>query len=373
MAEDQDQSSKTEEPSQRKLDEARKKGQVPSSQEVKHWFALIGTMLVVVALLPIGLGQMAGGLGHLLANVHRVPTDPGNLLTMLQSAVGDLLLILLLPLAALVGAALAGGLVQHGFLISAESMKPDLNKLSPIKGAKRLFSMRSLMEFTKGLLKLAIVGTIATLVIWPEMNRVELFVGMAPDRILPEIWEMSALLLAAVVSIVGVIAGADYMYQRWEFLKQQRMTKQEVKDEYKQTEGDPMVKARLRQIRMERARQRMMQAVPTSDVVITNPTHFAVALAYQPGEMGAPKVVAKGVDALAQRIRALAEEHDVSIVENPPLARALYRSVDIDDEIPAEHYRAVAEIISYVFRLKRKQMPQGRGRPAAAGPGGLGR
>ncbi|MCB9958561.1 MAG: flagellar biosynthesis protein FlhB [Rhodospirillaceae bacterium] len=368
MSEDQDQSSKTEEPSPRKLEEARRKGQVVTSQEVKHWFALMGGLLAVIAFLPLSLTGISQGLATFLANVHRVPTDPGSLIDLLQSAVGDLLLFLILPLAALVAAALAGGFIQHGFVASAESLKPKLSKISPLSGAKRLFSLKSLMEFIKGLLKLAIVGAVAAVVIWPEINRVELFTGMAPEQILHEVWEMVAILMVAVVCVVGVIAAADYLYQRWEFMKQQRMTKQEVKDEYKQTEGDPMVKARLRQIRMERARRRMMQAVPTADVVITNPTHFAVALAYKPEEMSAPMVVAKGADNLARRIRELAEEHDVSIVENPPLARALYQSVEVDEEIPAAHYRAVAEVISYVFRLKRRPMPQSR-RRAPAGPG----
>ena len=374
MSEDQDESSKTEDPSQRKLDEARRKGQVASSQEVKHWFALIGAMLAVVAFLPFSLGGVSQGLGNFLSSVHLVPTEPDALFDLLQAAVGDLLMFLVLPLAALVAAALAGGLIQNGFMMSGESLKPKLNKISPISGAKRLFSMKSLMEFVKGILKLVIVGTVAALVIWPEVNRVELFIGMDPNDILSEVWAMAAILLIAVVCIMGVIAVADYLYQRWEFMKQQRMTKQEVKDEYKQTEGDPMVKARLRQIRMERARQRMMQAVPTADVVITNPTHFAIALSYKPEEMAAPVVVAKGADKLALRIREVAQDHDVSIVENPPLARALYQSVEIDDPIPAAHYRAVAEVISYVFRLKRRTMPQS-GRPGGApqtapGPGG---
>ena len=360
MAEEQDQSSKTEEPTQRKLDEARRKGQVVTSQEVKHWFMLLGALGVVLAFLPYASGSLVDGFANFLAQIHRIPTDPGSLYALLQEAVADLLIILLLPLLVLIVVALAGSLIQHGPVYSTESLKPKLEKIDPIKGLKRQFSLRALMEFVKGLLKLAIVGVVAAAVIWPQMHNVETFAGLPMALALDEIWSMAAAMLIAVVAVMAVIAGADYMYQRFEYMKQQRMTKQEVKDEYKQTEGDPMVKARLRQIRMERARQRMMSSVPGADVVITNPTHYAVAMQYQPEEMTAPKLVAKGLDALALRIREVAEENDVAIVENPPLARALYKSVEIDEEIPPEHYRAVAEIISYVFRLRRRAMPAQR-------------
>ena len=271
--------------------------------------------------------------------------------------VGGIGSILALPALLLIAAALAASLVQHGFLFAPERLKPDLKKISPIAGMKRLFSLRSVAEFLKGLLKIAIVGTVAVLLMLPVISELP----SVPDKSVADnlgmIHALAVRMLAGVVAVLALIAGLDFMYQRFEHSKKLRMTKQEVKDEYKQTEGDPHVKARLRAIRIERARQRMMQAVPEADVVITNPTHYAVAIKYDVEEMPAPKVVAKGVDQLAERIRAVAEEHGVPIVENPPLARTLHAAVDLDEEIPAEHYRAVAEVIAYVMRLKGRLIP----------------
>jgi len=361
MAEDQDQSQKTEEPTPRKLEEARKKGQVANSQEVKHWFVLLGVLIVVLAFAPMAASDMSRGLAAFLTTVHTIPTDAGSLLDFMTGAVVEFALILLLPLLTLVVMAIAGTLVQHGLLFSAESLKPKLEKISPLKGAKRLFSTKALVEFVKGLLKISIVGGVAAAVIVPEFAGIEQFAGLPAAYVLEQVWVMALKMLVAVLAVMTVIAGLDYLYQRYEFTKQQRMTRQEVKDEFKQTEGDPMVKARLRQIRVERARRRMMSAVPDSDVVITNPTHYAIAMAYDPGAMAAPKVVAKGVDSLALKIREVAEANDVTVVENPPLARALYAAVDIDEEVPPEHYKAVAEVISYVFKLRNRRVT-----PAAA-------
>jgi len=200
--------------------------------------------------------------------------------------------------------------------------------------------------------------------VWRDLEAVDAYAGLPAGALMERVWWLSVKLMIAVLAVMSAIAGLDWLYQRFDFTKQQRMTRQEIKDEFKQTEGDPMVKARLRQIRMERARQRMMAAVPEADVVITNPTHYAVAMKYEVDSMGAPKVVAKGVDHLALRIRELAKEHDVPVMENPPLARALCAAVEIDQEVPPEHYKAVAEIIAYVFRLQGRRLPGG----AAAGP-----
>jgi flagellar biosynthetic protein FlhB len=357
MAEEQDKSQKTEEPTPRKLEEARKKGQVASSQEVKHWFAILGALILILAFAPMAAGGMARSMAGFLTTVHAIPLDRTSVLELMSSMVGTIALYLLAPLIVLLLMALAGSFVQHGPLLSAESLKPKLEKISPLKGLKRLFSMKALMEFVKGLLKIVIVGGIATAVILPEFAGLEGFAGLAMPIVLERLWSMAVTLLIAVLAVMTVIAGMDLLYQRFEFNKQQRMTKQEVKDEFKQSEGDPLVKAKLRQIRTERARRRMMAAVPEADVVITNPTHFAVAMAYEPETMAAPTVVAKGADLMALRIRELAREHDVTIVENPPLARALYQAVEIDESIPPEHYKAVAEVISYVFKLRRRPMP----------------
>ena len=190
----------------------------------------------------------------------------------------------------------------------------------------------------------------------PQLDRVEILMQMDVAQTADETRLLIAQMFVVAIFVMGIIAGLDYMYQRYEFLKQMRMTKQEVKDELKQSDGDPLVRGRLRQIRADRARARMMAAVPTADVVVTNPTHFAVALKYESEIMSAPKVVAKGVDEVAFRIRDLANDNDVPIVENPPLARALFAAAELDDEVPSEHYKAVAEIISYVFQLKNKKL-----------------
>ena len=188
------------------------------------------------------------------------------------------------------------------------------------------------------------------------MSRVELLMQMDIATIVNEARLIILQMFVAAIFVVGFIAGLDYLYQRYEFLKQMRMTKQEVKDELKQTDGDPLIRGRLRQIRAERARERMMASVPTADVVVTNPTHYAIALKYESEIMTAPKVVAKGVDEVAFRIRDVANENNVPIVENPPLARALFVAAEIDDEVPPEHYKAVAEVISYVYQLKNKKL-----------------
>jgi len=227
-------------------------------------------------------------------------------------------------------------------------------RINPLTGLKRMFSQQSLVDLVKNLVKLAVVGAVAALLVYPRLKGIERIPLLETPAILAFLHDLLSRLLLAIAVIVAIIAGADWFWQRFTFMRKMRMTKQEVKDEQKQTEGDPMVKARLRSLRMQRARQRMMAAVPKADVVVTNPTHYACALKYDMASMNAPILVAKGQELVALRIRQIAEENDVPIVENPPLARALYATVELDKEIPPQHYKAVAEVISYVFRLKGK-------------------
>jgi flagellar biosynthetic protein FlhB len=257
-----------------------------------------------------------------------------------------------IPLVVLSFCAIIANLIQHRPLLSVEPITPKLSKISPLAGFKRLFSVESLVNFGKGLLKIGIVGTVVFLVVWPERDRLDTMMTTDPLAILLDFQEIGIKIFVAVLAVVTVIAMADYLYVRQKWWKKQMMTLQETRDEYKQMEGDPHIKGKLRQLRQERSRRRMMAAVPDATVVITNPTHFAVALKYDKG-MKAPLCVAKGADAVALRIRELAKEHDVPIVENPPLARALFASVDIDEAIPNEHFKAVAEVIGFVMRLKR--------------------
>jgi flagellar biosynthetic protein FlhB len=357
MADEQDQSQKTEEPSQKKLDDAHERGEVAKSRDVNHWFMLLAITLAVLVSAKSSAELLAQEFAGILGNAHGLSATSGiePFLLSLMATVG---VALGLPMALLMGGALLGALVQHKPVFSAEKLKPNLEKISLSKGMKRLFSAPSWVELLKTVLKFLIVGGVVAAILLPKSSLLVEMPSRGVETILPTIYVLTLKLLGGVLAVMAVLAGADYLFQVQQHRKRLRMTKQELKDEFKQTDGDPMVKARLRQIRAERSRKRMMAAVPEADVVVTNPTHYAVAMKYDHGKMEAPKVVAKGVDHLAARIRAVAEEHKVPIVENPPLARALYATVEVDQEIPPEHYRAVAEVISFIMKLRRNA--QGR-------------
>ena len=366
MSESQsDESQKTEDPTQKRIDEAREKGQVAKSQEINHWFAFLGMTLLILVFAPSMMGGIVDTLYRFMEQPHAIRLDGPQLRDVLSETLLQLGLVLLIPLSLMVLSALVSGLIQNGLVISTESITPKLEKLSLIKGMKRLFSSRSLVEFLKGVAKIAIVSGVLVVLMWPKLGIVPNIPEMETTQFMAMLRSLAAQILIAVLSVMTLIAALDFLYQKQQHLKQLRMSKQEVKEEFKQTEGDPMIKSRLRQIRMERARKRMMAAVPEADVVITNPTHYAVALKYDGETMEAPKLVAKGADLVARKIRELAKEHDVPIVENPPLTRALYESVEIDREIPPEHYKAVAEVIGYVMRLKGR-LPGGPGHPRQA-------
>ena len=357
MADEQDASQKTEEPTQRRLDDARKQGQVASSREINHWLMILATTIVMVVFAP----AVGGGLGKTMLKFleapHAIPTDLPHLSRMLTGVLADVGMVVFVPMALLVVAAVAAGLVQHGPMASTESLRPKLERISLGNGAKRLFSLKAVAEFAKGIVKIGIVSTVVTLLLWPEFGRIERVTSFESGDQLAVLHHLSVGTLIAVLSVMTVVAALDFLYQRISFLRQMRMSRQELRDELKQTEGDPAIRGRLRQMRRERARRRMMAQVPSASVVIANPTHFAIALKYEMDKMAAPVVVAKGVDAVALRIREVAEQHRVPVVRNPPLAQALYANADLDEPIPAEHFKAVAEIIGYVFRLQGKLKP----------------
>ena len=347
-----EQESKTEDPSQKKLEDARKKGDVAKSQEVVTWFMLLGSAVIFAMMAPGTAAALSDSLKQIILNADQFELGGAGFSAFFNNLALALLGTILIPLAILSTCAVAANLLQHRPLLSAEPITPKLSKISPLAGFKRLFSSESLVNFGKGLFKIAIVGTVLVLVVWPERDRLDTMMTADPLIILAQFQDIGLKIFMATLAIVTVIALADYLYVRQKWWKRQMMTLQETRDEYKQMEGDPKIKGRIRQLRHERARKRMMAAVPDATVVITNPTHFAVALKYEKG-MKAPQCVAKGADAVAFRIREVAREHDVPIIENPPLARALFASVDVDETIPGEHFQAVAEVIGFVMRLKR--------------------
>jgi flagellar biosynthetic protein FlhB len=352
VAEDSDQGQKTEDPTQKRLDEAIERGDVAKSQEVNTWFVIGGATLVLSSFSgTIGDGLKAT-LAGLFANAHRIPTDGHGLVALVHSIGLTLIAALGVPLLLLMVAAFAGNVIQHRFVWSAEAVSPKLNKISPLAGLQRLFSKQALANFIKGLIKLGLIGTVMVAVLWPERHRLDALVRIDPDALIGITRSLSLSLLGTVVAILAMVAAGDYFFQYRQWFERQKMSLHEMKEEFKQTEGDPHVKGRLRQLRMARVRKRMMAAVPTASVVVTNPTHFAVALKYERG-MPAPICVAKGMDLIALKIREIAKENGVPVIENPPLARALHATVDIDSEIPVEHYKAVAELIGYVMKLRR--------------------
>jgi|HubBroStandDraft_1064217.scaffolds.fasta_scaffold01156_3 flagellar biosynthetic protein FlhB len=356
MAEDQD--SRTEDPTGRRLNEARGEGQVGISRDVSTALSLIAAAIVFLLVLPWSLQPLLRLMRGLIEQPQEMRIGT---LAEFQILIARITLsmgwAMAMPIAVLALGGIATTIAQtEGLLWATGKLKLHFDFLNPIGGFKKLFGWKSLVEFLKGLLKVAVVGTTAYFTIKPEVIRVTLMIGMPPDLMLATLLDDIRRLLISVILTIVVIAAVDYFYQKWSSQRSLKMTKQEVKDEVKNTEGDPYVKGRQRQLRLTRAKKRMLQSVPKASVVVTNPTHYAVALHYEMGMMGAPRVVAKGVDHIALKIREIAAAHDVPIVENPTVARALYAAVDIDDEISAEHFKAVAEIIGYVLKMRRWKM-----------------
>jgi flagellar biosynthetic protein FlhB len=352
MADERDDSDHSEDPTQKRLDEALERGDVASSQEVNTWFVIAGGTLILMSFAGTMMSAVTTTLRGLIANSYAIRVDGRGFIHVLSQLGIELIAALAIPLLLLVLAAVGGNLIQHRLVWSAEPLKPKLSKISPAAGLKRLFSKQSLANFIKGLVKLGLVGTVMTALLWPERFRLDALVRTDPAAMLAITQTLALQLLGAVVAVLALIAAADFLFQYRQWFERQKMSVRDLKEEFKQTEGDPGIKAKIRQIRQSRMKKRMMAALPTASVVITNPTHYAIALKYERG-MNAPICVAKGVDLIARRIREVASEHHIPIVENPPLARALHGTVEIDQEVPPEHYQAVAEVIGYVMRLNR--------------------
>jgi flagellar biosynthetic protein FlhB len=351
VAEERDDTERSEDPTQKRLDEALKRGDVVKSQEVNTWFVIAGATLILLSF----AGSMGSGLTAtlrgLIAGAHAIPMDGRGLQRTVSQLGLEIIAAFAIPLLLLSLAAIAGNMVQHRLVWSGESLKPKLSKISFAGGVKRLFSKIALANFVKGLVKLALIAAIMSVLLWPRRYELIGLVAMDPAVVLPLTRSLSLEILGTVVAVLAIIAAADYLFQYRQWYERQKMSVRELKEEFKQTEGDPTIKAKIRQLRQNRMRKRMMAAVPKASVVITNPTHYAIALQYDRG-MNAPVCLAKGIDGIALKIREVAAAHDIPIVENPPLARALHGTVEIDEEVPPEHYRAVAEVIGYVMKLR---------------------
>lgn len=351
MSDQPDQSQKTEEPTQKRLDDARKKGDVARSQDVPIWFALLGVAVLIAAAKPL-MSMVARPLVSLLDHPHAFELENGGAMVLTKALLASLIPVAAIVFSVLILFALAGHLIQNRPIWSAEKMKPKLDKLSPIKGLQRMFGPQGWMNLFKSVLKLAAIVAALAYAVWPHLSLIERAGGIELPLLAGVLQGIAGRLLIAALVVVGLVAAIDYIFQKQQYDQKMKMTRQEIKDEHKQSEGDPQVKAKIRQLRHQRSRQRMMAAVPEASVIITNPTHYSIALKYD-DTTPAPICVAKGVDDLALRIREIAEEHDIPMVENPPLARALYANVEIEDVIPREHYEAVAKIISFVMQTKR--------------------
>jgi len=354
MAEERDESQQTEQPTAKRLEQAREQGDVIKSMEVSAFVMLAGSTLALAMLGPRTMTGLAGLLRMFLERPEAMAVDPGGLAALMRGLMLNLGIVMAPFFGVLIVAAFAGHVLQSRPGFTPSKLAPNFSKISPMAGFKRLFGLDGWMNLLKGLAKMAIVGLAVWTQLWPQRGMLESILSQSPAGVVADMGFLLFKVLMAALAALAVIAGADYFLQRMQFMKRNRMSKQEIKEEFRQNEGDPHVKAKIRQLRQERSRRRMMARVPEATVVIMNPTHYAVALQYESGKTAAPICVAKGLDALALKIRAVAEDNDVPVVENPPLARALHASVEIDEPVPPEHYKAVAQVIGYVFRLQGK-------------------
>ncbi|MED3660413.1 flagellar biosynthesis protein FlhB [Ureibacillus sp. FSL K6-8385] len=346
---------KTEKATPKKRKDARKKGQVVKSQDLSAAIIFLVLFLFLVLMAPIMFKGLAAFFTESIEQYMLFENlNKDAVMNIYKDALSELAVILLPIMAAAMIVALASNFLQFGFLFTTETMKFDLKKIDPIKGIKKILSLRAVVNLVKSLLKVALIGTVTGSIIWMNLDDVLSLAFHDPRDVLTTVAKLAAIMGIASAIALLIVAILDYIYEKFEYEKQLRMSKQDIKDEYKNMEGDPLIKSKIKQRQREMAMRRMMQEVPKADVVITNPTHYAVALRYDDESMDAPKVVAKGVDFVAQKIKMIAKENDIVTVENRPLARALYDQVEIGEEVPEEFFKAVAEILAYVYRIKRK-------------------
>ncbi|WP_017727327.1 flagellar biosynthesis protein FlhB [Halalkalibacterium ligniniphilum] len=346
---------KTEKATPKKRQDSRKKGQVPKSTDVNTAIILLAVFLFLWLFGGTLFGdKLLSMLRHTYQTYLLMDVTVTNVETVLYEVTMEASMVMLPLLGIVMVAGIFSSFIQVGALFTTEPLHMKLSKLDPIKGAKRIFSTRALVEFLKSMLKISLTGVAAFSILWFSLEDVMLLSQKSVETGYYEISQLTAMLGIAVAVILLILSIPDYLYQRYDHEKQIRMSKQDVKQEHKNMEGDPKIKSKRKQKQMEMAMHRMMQEVPKADVVITNPTHYAVALRYDEAKMDAPVVIAKGVDYLALKIRGIAEKQEIITVENKPLARALYAQADIGDQVPEDLFKAVAEVLAYVYRLKNQ-------------------
>ena len=345
---------KTEQATPQRKREAKEKGNVPRSNEVNSAVILIISSLVFLILGKSMYHQLFILIKSVLMNLSSIDINIDNLQDMaIKGGTSFALITGPFMLIVMVGGVISN-VMQSGITFTASSLQPKIEKISPLAGLKRMFSLRSLVELVKNILKLLIIGYVSYKTVKNEFDGFLYLSGQDASQIAAFIGTMCLKLSIRVGLVFAVIAALDFAYQKYEYLKNLKMTKQEIKEEFKQAEGDPMIKSRIRAIQRERSRSRMLKEVPQADVVITNPTHYAVAIKYDPEKSSAPIVVAKGMRKLAQKIKQIARENNVPVIEKPLVARMLYKSAQVGDEIPMELYQVVAEILAHVYQMKNR-------------------
>lgn len=345
---------KTEKATPKKRQDSKKKGQVAKSQDVNTSVNLITVFSVLLLMGPYMYNHLLSLMKKYLQNFTMADFSEEGMQVILLEILVEMGLVLGPVFLAAVVAGILANVMQIGFMFSTESIQFKLEKLDPIKGFKRIFSMRAIVELLKSILKISFVGFVAFYVLWNRMEEIMILSQISVADAMATLADITIKVGYYAAVALLFIALLDYMYQKYDFEKNIRMSKQDIKDEYKNSEGDPLIKSKIRQKQRQMAAQRMMQEVPNADVVITNPTHFAIALKYDENDAEAPFVVAKGVDFVAQKIKYIAKENDVVMVENRPLARSLYDQAEVGQAIPEEFFKAVAEILAFVYKTKGK-------------------
>ncbi|GAF12896.1 flagellar biosynthesis protein FlhB [Bacillus sp. JCM 19045] len=344
---------KTEKATPKKRLDSRKKGQVPKSQDVNTAFMLFAAFLLMWLFAgPLLFSHLQGMMADVFNRFLHLSFTTENIVALFRELTWEMGIAVLPVMVLIVLAGAFASFLQVGSLFTAEPMKLKLEKLDPIKGAKRIFSARALVELAKSILKITFVGAVVTTVIFLNIEDVLVLSQKSIEVSAATIGELAIIMGLFAAVLLLILAIPDYLYQRYDHEKQIRMSKKDIRDEHKTMEGDPKIRSRRKQKQLEMAMNRMMQEVPSADVIVTNPTHFAVALKYDSKKADAPVVVAKGVDFMAERIKRVAKQHEIPLVENVLLARSLYASVEVSQQVNEEMFQAVAEVLAYVYRLK---------------------